>query len=282
MNDLDLIKIVFNKLIERNNMSLAIWACDRTMSCVSNLINEIISTNNFMIDAEAFIGIGDKQFVLHYQPVVRLSDRVIVGYEGLIRWNHPEENFLYPSQFLDKLSNNTLILLTLEVAAIACKQLADLPKEQWIAINISPYDIQNRGFLNRFNAVIDSHKINKNRLRLEITESTVLEEPWMIQVLRSLSKNHTLELDDFGTGYSSLASILSYPISVLKIDKSMIDGLPGNRGKERVFRLIIGMAETMGYEVIAEGIEAQEQADWLLYNGCPFGQGYLFGKAEPL
>lgn len=282
MKDLEQIRKVFSKLIDRNNMSLAIWACDRTMVCVSDLINEIVSTNNFMIDAEAFIGIGDKQFVLHYQPIVRLSDRKTVGFEGLIRWVHPDEGFLYPSQFLDKLSNNTLLLLTLEVARIACEQLANLPKEQWIAINISPYDIQNRGFLNRFNLVVDSYKIDKTRLRLEITESAVLEEPWMIQVLRSLSKDHILELDDFGTGYSTLASILSYPISILKIDKSMIDGLPGNRGKERVFRLIIGMAETMGYEVIAEGVETQEQCDWLLYNGCPFGQGYFLGKAQPL
>jgi EAL domain-containing protein (putative c-di-GMP-specific phosphodiesterase class I) len=208
MNDLEQIKKVFSKLIERNNMSLAIWACDRTMLLVSDLIYKIISDEILMINSDAAIGIGEKQFVLHYQPIVKLEDGAIVGYEALIRWDHPDEGLLLPGQFMDKLSNNTMLLLTLEVAAIACKQLASLSKDLWVAINLSPYDIQNRGFLNRFNSVVNAHNIDTTRLRLEITEETILGEPWMVQVLDSLrTRGHTLEIDDFGTGYSSLASI---------------------------------------------------------------------------
>lgn len=283
MIDLETIKLTFHELIRRDNLSLAIWTCDRAILAASSLVGELVIDWDVMFNAEAVIGIINNQFVLHYQPIVRFEDSVIVGFEGLIRWNHPAEGLLLPSQFLDKMSNITMLGLTLEVTKLACEQINILPGDKWIAINLSHYDIYNRGFLHRFNAVVESQGIDVSRLRLEITESVVLEQPWMSQVLLALqSRGHMLEIDDFGTGYSSLASVLTYPISVVKIDKSLLDGIPGDRAKEKIFRLIISMAEALGYDVIAEGVESQEQADWLLYNGCGFGQGYLFGKAQPL
>jgi EAL domain-containing protein (putative c-di-GMP-specific phosphodiesterase class I) len=283
MRDLDAIKTVFKNLINNNSLSLAIWACDRTMLLISDLIHEIISDGTLMLNSDAVIGIGWKEFVLHYQPIVRLSDGIIVGYEALVRWDNPVEGFLVPGQFLDKLSQQTLLLLTLEVAAIACKQLKNLPEEIWVAINLSPYDISNRGFLNRFNAVVKDHAIAPERLRLEITENTILSEPWMTQVLHSLkAQGFTLELDDFGTGHATLAAISAYPISVIKVDKSLLDGIPGNKAKEKIFRLVIGMADALNYDIIAEGIETEAQATWLSCNGCPYGQGYLFGKPQAM
>jgi EAL domain-containing protein (putative c-di-GMP-specific phosphodiesterase class I) len=255
MEDLEAIKLTFRELIKRNNLELAIWTCDRTILAVSSLVGEIILDWDVMFNAEAVIGIFDHQFVLHYQPIVRFEDGVIVGFEGLIRWNHPVEGFLLPGQFLDKMSNATMLLLTLEVTKLACEQLKKLPEGRWIAINLSPYDIHNRGFLSRFNAVVESQGIDMSRLRLEIAEETILNEPWMMQVLHALrAKGTILELDDFGTGYASLASILAYPISIIKVDRSLLSGIPGDRAKEKIFRLIIGMAEALGYDLIAEGV----------------------------
>ena len=282
MNELDQIENVFRFLIHHDNIKLSIFVLDEMLGCVSTLIRKEVKNTNELINVDAVLGIGSKEFVLHYQPIVRLSDRKIVGHEGLIRWNHPYEGFLSPEYFLDKLSSASLLLLTLEVARMACEKLQTLDERLWLAINLSAYDIQNRGFLSRFNKVVDANNIDRSRLRLEITENTILDQPWMFQILESLSIQHTIEMDDFGTGQASLGAIASYPISVIKVDKSLLDGIPGNLAKERVFRAIISMADNLGYEVIAEGVETLDQSNWLQYNGCGYGQGWLFGKAEAL
>ena len=283
MNELDQIKNVFKFLILRNNIKLSIFVLDEMIDCVSTLIEEGIEDTIELMNVDAVLGVGTKEFVLHYQPIVRLSDRKIVGHEGLVRWLHPIEGMLSPDDFLNKLSNASLLLLTLEVARIACEKLQTLDERLWLAINLNPHDIQNRGFLSRFNNVVDKHGIDRTRLRLEITESAILDEPWMISVLDSLrQQGFVIEIDDFGTGYSSLHVIAYYPIAVLKVDKSLLDGIPGDRAKERIYRAVINMAETLGYEVIAEGVETKDQASWLQFNGCGYGQGYFFGKAGAL
>jgi len=259
---------------------------DLCIAYVNDITSQEESELDKVVDTEVIEAIFNDQFFLQYQPVVNLSDRSIVGYEGLVRWdsNHGR---LYPGAFLHRLSASTQLLLTLEIAKMACVKLKSLKlrgqEDLWLAINLSPYDIKSKGFLSRFNAVIESHSVDRGRIRLEITEEDMLESPWMIQILEALKiQGHKIELDDFGTGYSSLGSISTYPISVIKVDKSLIDGIPGDKNKEKVFRLILTMADALRHEVIAEGIETEDQAKWLEFNGCVFGQGYLLGKPEDI
>jgi diguanylate cyclase len=283
MKDFIQINSSFSNLISIDSPKIAIWMLNAVLACISELIADKISDDIRWLNAEAATGITNNEFKLHYQPIVQLSDRQVVGFEGLIRWQHPTEGLIGPGDFLDKLCSSTMLLITLEVAKMACKRLWHLDESLWLAINLSPYDIQNRGFLGRFTSVVDWHGTDVSRLRLEISEDAILNESWMLQVLNSLkAKGHRIEVDDFGVGHTSLGVIASYPISVIKIDKSLVDGIPGNPLKERVFKAILNMAETLEFEVIAEGVEREEQAEWLNLNGCGYGQGYFFGVPQSM
>lgn len=260
-------------LVQSTNLAIAY---------IKDISETVEKDRNLVLDKKALEGIFNNEFYLQYQPVIRLSDREIVGYEGLVRWDSANE-IIYPDEFISKLSPPTQLLLTLEILKLACVQLKALKlrglENKWVAINLSPYDIKNKSFLSRFNAVVEAHGSDRSKIRLEITEQDILSEPWMLQVLSALrGQGHVIEIDDFGSGYSSLGALTSYPVSVIKVDKTLIDHIPGNHEKEKVFRLILTMGETLGYEVIAEGVETEEQAKWLEYNGCGFAQGYLFGR----
>jgi diguanylate cyclase (GGDEF)-like protein/PAS domain S-box-containing protein len=230
--------------------------------------------------------IKNNEFELHYQRQVDGNYQPI-GAEALIRWKHPSLGMIPPSEFIPMAEENGLIIpigqWVLETACSELKRWIDLPyaKNQTIAVNVSAIQFHSPDFVEDVRALIKRTGINADKLKFEMTESLVLNN-----VNDSIVKMNALKemgiqfaLDDFGTGYSSLSYLSQLPLTFLKIDRSFVQNVIVNRRVDGVIvETIIGMAKSLGLEVIAEGVETIEQRDFLEQHGCPMFQGYLFGK----
>ncbi len=230
--------------------------------------------------------IKNNEFELHYQRQVDANYQPI-GAEALIRWKHPLLGIIPPSEFIPMAEENGLIISigkwVLETACSELKRWVDLPyaKNQTIAVNISASQFHRPDFVEDIQALIKRKAIDANKLKLELTESLVLNN-----VNDSIVKMNALKelgiqfaLDDFGTGYSSLSYLSQLPLSFLKIDRSFVQNITVNRRVDGVIvETIIGMAKSLGLEVIAEGVETIEQRVFLEQHGCTMFQGYFFGK----
>ncbi len=232
------------------------------------------------------------ELVLHYQPIISLSSRELVGVEALMRWRHPQRGLLLPSEFIPIAEDTGLIVPIGEwVLAEACRQLkvwqqklASIPQIETfkISINVASQQFQQPQFIQKLDRVLLATGLNGSCLRLEITESVLVESGGTIQNILAQIKQRKIKLsiDDFGTGYSSLSYLKRFPIDNLKIDRSFIEGMSCDEESWEIVRTIITLAKTLGMETISEGIETAEQLTQLKNLGCQFGQGYLF--AEPL
>ena len=228
------------------------------------------------------------EFVPYYQPITRLSDGATVGYEALVRWLHPQRGVLEPGQFLavaeDNGSAEAMDWMVFERVAAEARQL--LGDSGFVSINLSARHFRSSGLTARLLALLGRHDIAPERLRIEVTERVLLDNP--DEFKRTLAELReqgiAVSLDDFGTGYSSLSYLHQYPLQALKIDRSFVialdDGEAGNG--YAVIRTVQALASTLGMSVIAEGIEDSVQNDLLLKLGCPYGQGYLYGRPQPL
>ncbi len=232
------------------------------------------------------------ELVLHYQPIISLSSSKLVGLEALIRWRHPQKGLLLPSEFIAIAEDTGLIVpIGQWVLAEACRQLkiwqqklVSVPPIETlkISINVASQQFQQPQFIQKLDEVLLATGLNGSCLRLEITESVLVESGGTIQNILAQIKQRKIKLsiDDFGTGYSSLSYLKRFPIDNLKIDRSFIEGMSCDEESWEIVRTIITLAKTLGMETISEGIETAEQLTQLKNLGCQFGQGYLF--AEPL
>lgn len=233
-------------------------------------------------------GLPKDEFSLYYQVQVD-SEHCPIGAEALIRWDHPEQGMISPTQFIPVAEDSGLILpLGQWVLQTACAQLIKwgddpLTSELTLAVNVSAREFRKPGFVKQVSEAIKQTGINPERLKLELTESTVLEN-----VADTIAKMHSLKMigvrfsmDDFGTGYSSLAYLTQLPLDQLKIDQSFVQNIGTKPTDAMIVQTIVGMANNLGIEVIAEGVETHAQRDFLLEAGCKFYQGYLFGKPLP-
>ncbi|MDP2144672.1 MAG: EAL domain-containing protein, partial [Gallionella sp.] len=230
-----------------------------------------------------------QQFQLYYQMQVNHSGDIL-GAEVLLRWIHPERGMISPLQFIPLAEETGLILpIGQWVLENACLQLkvweADpRTRELQLAVNVSGRQFRQADFVAQVSEVIRRTAIDPMRLKLELTESIVLDD-----VDDTIAKMHAIRqigvsfsMDDFGTGYSSLAYLTQLPLNQLKIDKSFVQHIGSKASDSTIIQTIIGMANNLGMEVIAEGVETQEQRSFLEENGCMLYQGYLFGKPVPL
>lgn len=231
------------------------------------------------------LAIENGELELYYQPQVHMQTNKIIGAEALLRWKHDQE-MIPPSLFIPIADETGLINILGEwVLNEACKQgkiWLDNEYHITIAVNISSTQIKYQNIPELVSKVLDNTKYSPEKLEIEITESSLMqrdeENVKMLHALRA--KGIRIAIDDFGTGYSSLAYLKRFPIDVLKIDKSFIDDLPYEKEDTAIVVAIIEMAKALGFQVLAEGTEHQEQLDFLKEKGCNMYQGYI--KSRPI
>ena len=228
------------------------------------------------------------QFVVHYQPKIHLATGVLIGAEALLRWKHPSRGLVPPDAFIPLLEETGLIVPVGQwVLQTVCEQIRDWRKQGLaavpIAVNCSVRQLQGDLIMRQLRTALDSTRIEPGLLELEITESMMLQDPNHVSAVISdiLRMGIKTSIDDFGTGYSSLASLKRLPVSALKLDRTFVKDLPNDTDDAAITRAVLSMARALGLEVIAEGVETSEQADFLQALGCEAYQGWLFSPAVP-
>lgn len=237
------------------------------------------------LEIELQNALAHKQFELHYQPQLDSAGNVI-GAEALLRWAHPERGLISPAEFIDHAEQTGLIIpIGQWVLETACEQLrawADIPshRELCLAVNISQKQFCQNAFVAEVLALIKRYGIDASRLQLELTETMVVHDMEDLTRKMSILVDHgvTFALDDFGTGYSSLSHLKRLPLSKLKIDRSFVSDVLTDSNSETIVRTVIGLGQSMGLSVIAEGVETHAQHQFLLDNGCLQFQGYLLSR----
>ena len=222
-------------------------------------------------------------FELHFQPLYNIAENTLQGFEALIRWPHPELGLISPSDFIPLAEETGLIVPIGEwVIREACRQASVWPEDMSVAVNVSPKQFGTPGLPQAIMQALLTSGLAPGRLELEITESI-----FIANVEKTLATLHGLRdlgvriaLDDFGTGYSSLSYLRSFPFDKVKIDRSFVEDLANDGNAHAVIRAITTLADALGMETLAEGVEAPEQLDILRREGCGFIQGFLF--SEPL
>ncbi|HUQ35208.1 MAG TPA: EAL domain-containing protein [Aestuariivirga sp.] len=224
------------------------------------------------------------QLVIHYQPLLELERGVEVGFEALLRWNHPEKGMISPAAFIPIAESSGMIVpIGNWVLEQSCKLAATLQKNLSIAVNISPAQFKSGKLVDVVSAALKKYGLAAHRLELEITESLLLEKSSeTLDIWKSLKElGVVIALDDFGTGYSGLGYLNSFPIDKIKIDRSFIKDLGTKPRSKELVRAAINMGHSLGLMTLAEGIETQEQLDILRALGCQHGQGFLFSPGIP-
>jgi diguanylate cyclase (GGDEF)-like protein/PAS domain S-box-containing protein len=229
--------------------------------------------------------IVNKEFVVYYQPQIDAYHNKLIGMEALVRWNHPNRGLISPADFLPLADEIGLITeIDKIVMGISMKQL-----KTWydmglnpgtLAINMSIKLLGDSGFIETLLKFLSEYAVKPEWIELEVTEGQIMNNPEAsILCLQAISDcGIELAVDDFGTGYSSLSYLKSLPIDKLKIDKSFVDNLPESREDVAIAKTIIALAKSLELNVIAEGVETEEQKDFLLENGCNNIQGYYYSK----
>ena len=228
-----------------------------------------------------------EEFFLHYQPIVSLENFALRGFEALVRWQHPERGYISPMDFIPVAEETGLIIPLGEwVLREACRQMqrwqklfpSDTPL--FISVNLSSKQFGQSDLIEKAATIFHETGINPRTIKLEITESVVMENietaTEMLKQLRALGVQ--LSIDDFGTGYSSLSYLHRFPIDTLKIDRSFVTRMSGQNENTEIVRTIVVLAQNLGMDVVAEGVETNDQLRLLRELGCENGQGYFFSK----
>ncbi len=230
------------------------------------------------------------QFVLHYQPIVELSDARVIGAEALLRWQHPERGMLAPSLFIPMLEHTGQIKTVGRwVLGEACRQMAAWQAElgtdapRYVSVNLSVHQLAEADIVGEVRAALEHAGLSPESLVLELTETAIMRDiEWGARRLAALKElGVRIAIDDFGTAYSSLQYLQELPVDVLKIAKPFIDGLTARDEEAVVPRAIAELGHRLRLDMVAEGIEQAEQAERLQELGCPYGQGFLFSRPVP-
>jgi EAL domain-containing protein (putative c-di-GMP-specific phosphodiesterase class I) len=227
------------------------------------------------------------QIEVMYQPIMDLSDGRIAGFEALIRWRHPTHGLMTPDQFVALAEETDMIIplgrFTLSMASLQLAQwqkFFPLRKPLFVSVNISSRQLKREDFTSDLAEVLESAQLKPGTLKLEVTESQILEDP-------DLAESHLREarelgagvaLDDFGTGHSSLSNLQRYPFDTIKVDRSFISTMESRSDSPVIVNSIVELARDLGLTVIAEGLEVEDEAILLRQMGCQYGQGFVFGE----
>jgi predicted signal transduction protein with EAL and GGDEF domain len=227
---------------------------------------------------------ANREFELHYQPLVDIATDRIDGFESLLRWRHPDKGMISPADFIPVAEDIGLIVSIGEwVLREACYEAAKWPADVKVAVNLSPVQFRSRNLVQAVISALANSGLSPKRLELEITESLFLAETEanlaILHQLRELGVS--ISMDDFGTGYSSLSYLRSFPFDKIKIDRSFVKDLAKRSDCVAIVRAISGLGRSLNITTTAEGVETMDQLDWLRAEGCNQVQGVLFSAAKP-
>lgn len=234
-------------------------------------------------------GLKSNQFALHFQPQVSLKNQQIVGLEALVRWHHPQRDLLVPKHFIPLAEENGLIVpLGKWVLANVCHQAKFLQDSGFaplqLSINLSARQFKDPKLFEDIERILRESAVDARWLRLEITESALIDdlEQTVTLLNRIRGLGISIAIDDFGTGYSSLHSLKNLPVDVLKLDSTFIRGIEDDKTDKAILASVIAMGHEIGLEVVAEGVETQEQLSILIEHRCDIAQGHLFSRPVPV
>ena len=231
--------------------------------------------------------LNQDELVVFYQPIVSLSTAQITGFEALIRWQHPQRGLVPPGEFIPIAEETGLIApIGYWVLEAACQQLHQWQQQKLtdvpltISVNLSARQFAQPDLIQQIDRILDKTQISPELLKLEITESAIMDNSASAAIVLQKLRERQIQIciDDFGTGYSSLSYLHSFPVDILKIDKSFVSPNGGQSSTRGLLPIMMNIAQTMGMHVVAEGIETQQQLEHLKNLSCDFGQGYLFAR----
>jgi diguanylate cyclase (GGDEF)-like protein/PAS domain S-box-containing protein len=249
------------------------------------------SVDRLSIESELHAALAEGQLRLHYQPIVEIAGRRVVGYEALVRWQHPTRGLLGPADFLPIAEDSALMgpigawvldQATRTAAAWTCSG-AD-PLVPWVSVNVSAQQLGRPEMVPSVERALLVSGLPASRLKLEVTETALFAGAGaaMADLHRLSDLGVAMALDDFGTGFSSLTLLRDVPVSVLKLDRSFVARIGQDAGSTAIVQAVIALGDMLGLATVAEGVETVEQAELLQSFGCRLAQGYLFGRPAPL
>lgn len=235
---------------------------------------------------ELTIAVRNREFIVHYQPIIELETGICVGAEALVRWRRPDGSLVQPDLFVPLAEESGLIMpitdQIIDVVILDMKALLVTDRSLHIAVNLCADDIKTGRILSFIQTALAPTGIRPQQIWLEATERGFIDiNPARETIIQARKLGHSVAIDDFGTGYSSLQYLQGLPLDALKIDKSFIDTIGRNTATSSVTSHIIDMAKTLNLFIVAEGVETREQFDYLLDHGVHFGQGWFFAKPLP-
>jgi len=273
------------QLLKVCDMALyAAKAAGRHTLCFFDPAMDALAQHKLNILSDMGHGLVRGEFVLHYQPQIDLLNGTLVGFEALVRWMHPQRGMVSPAEFIPAAEESGLIVpLGAWVLRQACTDAMRWPHPLRVAVNLSAVQLANVDVLPMVEEALSHSGLPGERLELEITESTLMQDSQTAQaILRNFRrKGIRIALDDFGTGYSSLSYLRSFPLDKLKIDRSFVsilDAIDSDASAVAIVQTIIALAQALALETTAEGVETAAQRHILERIGCSHGQGYLFAK----
>ncbi|CAG4896366.1 putative bifunctional diguanylate cyclase/phosphodiesterase [Paraburkholderia saeva] len=250
--------------------------------------NNPADAERLKLESDLYDGVRNGEFSLHFQPITSSQTHGVVGVEALIRWLHPVHGLVPPSMFIPLAESVGLInYLGNWVLKIACMQLIQWDAQgislQYVAVNVSPQQFRDPRFTDSVREAITLTGIDPHRLVFEITESLLMHDPVHAKALleEMTAIGIRFAVDDFGTGYSSLAYLQRFPLAKLKIDRSFVENLLTSRNDQAIVSAVVGLAQTLDLELVAEGVETEAQRALLTEMGCDHIQGWLVCKALP-
>jgi diguanylate cyclase (GGDEF)-like protein/PAS domain S-box-containing protein len=251
-------------------------------------MHDLVATR-FTLNQELRQSLQNRELSMRYQPIMDLETRAVVGFEALMRWEHPERGVIGPDVFIPLAEQSAMILelggfalreATTEASSWTANSTDTLP---YVSVNLAAQQLHDPALMSIIDGALGKSGLAPERLVLEITETSALFDVMeTLQVLKDLkSKGVEIALDDFGTGYSSLSYLLQLDPKVIKIDRSFVSPMSDGEQNELLLEAIISLGHKLHVTLLAEGIETQQQLEKLLRLGCRFGQGYLFSPAVP-
>lgn len=255
---------------------------DKTMHARAVTLLQLETDLRYAVDRD--------ELCAYYQPIVDVDTLGLIGFEALIRWNHPRRGLVPPIEFIPVSEQTGLIVpITLWMLRTTCRQMVEWQKQSptndflTLSVNLSGKHFAYSNLVDQVRSIIVETCINPACLKLEITESAVMENAeTVISMLKELKElGVQLSIDDFGTGYSSLSYLHRFPIDTLKVDRSFVSTMEDGSENGEIVRTIVSLAKTLGMNVVAEGIETIHQLHQLRVLGCEYGQGYLFSRPVP-